>query len=79
MDLFFLYSDIQLCHTTYITEKWVFDLKPVNPNFFLREKTFFTRNSEASLAALMKAPFQFILMLTFLVPVLKGVQGNECT
>ena len=77
MDLFFLYSDIQLCHTTYITEKWVCDLKPVNPNFFLREKIFFARNSEASLAVLMKeAPFQLILMLTCLVPVLKGVQGK---
>ena len=45
----------------------------------LEGKIFFTRNSEASLAALMKkAPFQFILMLTFRVPVSKGMQGNEC-
>ena len=57
-----------------ITEKWVFDLnfsEAHKPKLDLLEgKIFFTRNSEASLATLMKkAPFQFILMLTFPVPV----------
>ena len=64
-----------------ITEKWVFgpEAQKHKLGHLAGKKYLSPEILKRHFSALMKkAPFQFILMSTFLVPVFKGVQGNEC-